>query len=178
VARSVGAFRLIIVTVFTLIYDELLRLAQTHLQRETGARALSPTALLHEAYMRLIDSSRVRSARRAEFMAIAATAMRRILVDHARGARTVERGRSLQHASIDSGEWTIEDRAALLLAVDRALDRLERREGLQAKVAECRFFGGMTEEETADALGIGVRTAKRDWVKAKVWLHNELAGVG
>jgi RNA polymerase sigma factor (TIGR02999 family) len=177
-ARSVGAFRLNIVTVFTLIYDELLRLAQQHLQREAGAQALSPTALLHEAYMRLIDSSRVRSARRAEFMAIAATAMRRILVDHARGARTLEHRSPVRHASIDSAEWTIEDRAALLLAVDRALDRLERLERLQAKVAECRFFGGMTEDETADALGIGVRTAKRDWVKAKVWLHNELAGGG
>lgn len=177
-ARSVGAFRLNIVTVFTLIYDELLQLAQQHLQRDAGCQSLSPTALLHEAYMRLIDSSRVRSARRAEFMATAATAMRRILVDHARGVPTLEHGGPLQDTSIDSAEWTIEDRAALLLAVDRALERLERREGLQAKVAECRFFGGMTEEETADALGIGVRTAKRDWVKAKVWLHNELAGEG
>jgi len=163
--------------VFTLIYDELLRLAQQHLQREAGARALSPTSLLHEAYMRLIDSSRVRSARRAEFMAIAATAMRRILVDHARGARTVERCRPLQHASIDSGEWSIEERAALLLAVDRALERLERREGLQAKVAECRFFGGMTEEETAAALGVTDRTVRRDWIKAKGWLLTDIAEV-
>jgi len=164
--------------VFSLIYDELLRLAQQRLQAEPSGQTLSPTALLHEAYMRLIDSSRVRSARRAEFLAIAATAMRRILVDHARCVGSLERGDSVKYASIDSDDWTIEERASLLLAVDRALDRLEHHEGLQAKVAECRFFGGMTEEETADALGIAARSAKRDWVKAKVWLHNELAGEG
>jgi len=161
--------------VFTLIYDELRRLAQQQLQREPDGHTLSPTALVHEAYMRLIDYTRMEWTGRAHFMAVAATAMRRILVDHARGARSLKRGGSARRVSIDSVELTTEERADLLIAVDDALDRLKELDSRQARVVECRFFGGMTEEETAEALGIGLRTAKRDWAKAKVWLHNEIA---
>ncbi len=163
---------------FSLIYDELLRLAQQEFQREPGGHPLSPTALVHEAYMRLIDCSHAKVARRAHFMAVAATAMRRILVDHARGVRNLERGGSLRHMSTDSVDLTIEARAELLIAVDDALERLKKVDGRQAQVAECRFFGGMSQEETAEALGIALRAAKRDWAKAKVWLHDELAGEG
>jgi RNA polymerase sigma factor (TIGR02999 family) len=108
-------------------------------------------------------------------MAVASTAMRRILVDHARGHRSVKRGGALRRVSIDSVELGTEDRAELLIAIDEALVRLKEVDARQAQVVECRFFGGMTEEETAEALGIGLRTAKRDWAKAKSWLHKEIA---
>jgi|SRR5215212_6724586 len=161
--------------VFPLIYDELRRLARQQLQREPDGHTLSPTALVHEAYMRLIDYSRMEWAGRAHFLAVAATAMRRILVDHARGHRSVKRGGMLRRVSIDDVELGTEDRAELLVAIDDALDRLKGIDARQAQVVECRFFGGMTEEETAAALGISVRTAKRDWAKAKSWLHREIA---
>jgi RNA polymerase sigma factor (TIGR02999 family) len=161
--------------VFPLIYEELHRLAQQQLRREPDGHTLSPTALVHEAYMRLIDYSRMEWNGRAHFLAVAATAMRRILVDHARGHRSLKRGGAVRHVSIDSVELGTEDRADLLIAVDEALSRLKEIESRQAQVVECRFFGGMTEEETAEALGIGLRTAKRDWAKAKIWLHREIA---
>jgi RNA polymerase sigma-70 factor, ECF subfamily len=161
--------------VFPLIYDELRRLARQQLQREPDGHTLSPTALVHEAYMRLIDYSRMEWAGRAHFLAVAATAMRRILVDHARGHRSVKRGGMLRRVSIDDVELGTEDRAELLVAIDDALDRLKELDARQAQVVECRFFGGMTEEETVTALGISVRTAKRDWAKAKSWLHREIA---
>jgi len=161
--------------VFPLIYDELRRLAQQQLQREPDGHTLSPTALVHEAYMRLIDYSRMEWQGRAHFMAVASTAMRRILVDHARGHRSAKRGGMLKRISIDDVELGTEDRAELLIAIDDALVRLKEIDARQAQVVECRFFGGMTEEETAEALGIGLRTAKRDWAKAKSWLHREIA---
>jgi RNA polymerase sigma-70 factor, ECF subfamily len=161
--------------VFPLIYDELRGLARQQLQREPDGHTLSPTALVHEAYMRLIDYSRMEWAGRAHFMAVAATAMRRILVDHARGHRSVKRGGMLRRVSIDDVELGTEERAELLVAIDDALGRLKEIDERQAQVVECRFFGGMTEEETAAALGIGLRTAKRDWAKAKSWLHREIA---
>ena len=161
--------------VFPLIYDELRRLAQQQLQREPDGHTLSPTALVHEAYMRLIDYTRMEWTGRAHFLAVAATAMRRILVDHARGHRSMKRGGALRRVSIDSVELGTEDRAELLIAIDEALGRLKDVDARQAQVVECRFFGGMTEEETAEALGIGLRTAKRDWAKAKSWLHKEIA---
>jgi RNA polymerase sigma-70 factor, ECF subfamily len=161
--------------VFPLIYDELRRLAQQQLHREPDGHTLSPTALVHEAYMRLIDYSRMEWAGRAHFLAVAATAMRRILVDHARGHRSAKRGGMLRRVSIDDVELGTEDRAELLVAIDDALARLKEIDARQAQVVECRFFGGMTEEETAAALGISPRTAKRDWAKAKSWLHKEIA---
>ena len=161
--------------VFPLIYEELHRLAQHQLQREPDGHTLSPTALVHEAYMRLIDYSRMQWTGRAHFMAVAATAMRRILVDHARSHRSVKRGGMLRRVPIESVELGTEERAELLIAVDDALGKLKEVDGRQARIVECRFFGGMTEEETAEALGIGLRTAKRDWAKAKSWLHREIA---
>lgn len=160
--------------VFPLIYDELRRLAQAQLRREPDGHTLSPTALVHEAYMRLIDYSRTEWAGRAHFLAVASTAMRRILVDHARGQRSLKRGGALRRVSIDDVELGTEDRAELLIAIDEGLARLKEIDARQAQVVECRFFGGMTEEETAEALGIGLRTVKRDWAKAKSWLHREI----
>jgi len=162
--------------VFPLIYEELRRLAQLQLQREPDGHTLTPTALVHEAYMRLVDHyTRMQWTGRAHFMSVAATAMRRILVDHARGHRSLKRGGAFSRVSLESVELGTEERAELLIAVDEALVKLKEVDQRQAQVVECRFFGGMTEEETAEALGIGLRTAKRDWAKAKVWLHKEIA---
>ena len=161
--------------VFPLIYGELHRLAEVQLRREPDGHTLSPTALVHEAYMRLIDYSRMEWNGRSHFMSVAATAMRRILVDYARGARSQKRGGGLQRVSLDSVELGTEERAELLIVVDDALVRLKEVNARLAQVVECRFFGGMTEEETAEALGISLRTAKRDWARAKSWLHKEIA---
>jgi RNA polymerase sigma factor (TIGR02999 family) len=160
--------------IFPHIYDELRRLAHRQLQKEAGGHTLSTTALVHEAYIRLIDQTRVQWQGRAHFMAIAATAMRRILIDRARQHRSQKRGGPLQRVPLDAVELAAEDRAEVLLALDDALERLKQLNERQAQVVECRFFGGMTEEETAEALGIGLRTAKRDWAKARSWLYQEI----
>ena len=161
--------------VFPLIYQELRGLAEQQLRNEPTGHTLSATALVHEAYMRLIDYSRMEWTGRAHFMAVAATAMRRILVDHARGQRSLKRGGKLRRISIDAIQLGADDQVELLLAIDTALDKLKDHDARQAQVVECRFFGGMTEEETAEALGVGLRTVKRDWAKAKSWLYRELS---
>jgi RNA polymerase sigma factor (TIGR02999 family) len=160
--------------VFPLVYEELRRLAHRQLHREPDGHTLSPTALVHEAYFRLIDQTRVQWSGRAHFMAIAATAMRRILIDRARSHRSRKGGGLLARIPIESVEVASEERAELLLALDDALTRLKALDARQARVVECRFFGGLTEEETAEALGIGLRTAKRDWAKARSWLYREI----
>lgn len=164
--------------VFPLIYQELRVLAEHQLRREPDGHTLSPTALVHEAYMRLVDYTRTEWTGRAHFMAVAATAMRRILVDHARGQRSLKRGGTLRRISIEAVQLGTEDQVELLIAVDAALERLKEHDARQAQVVECRFFGGMTEEETAEALGVGLRTVKRDWAKAKSWLYREIAADG
>lgn len=160
--------------VFPLVYDELRRLAHRQLRHEPDGHTLSTTALVHEAYIRLIDQTRVQWNGRAHFMAIAATAMRRILIDRARSHRSVKRGGALRRVPLDNVQLATEERADLLIALDDALGRLKELDERQANVVECRFFGGMTEEETAEALGIGLRTAKRDWAKARSWLYQEI----
>lgn len=161
--------------VFPLIYEELRGLAAQQLRNEPTGHTLSPTALVHEAYMRLIDYTRMEWTGRAHFMAVAATAMRRILVDHARGQRSLKRGGNLRRISIDAIQLGTDDQVELLLAIDTALEKLKEHDARQAQVVECRFFGGMTEEETAEALGVGLRTVKRDWAKAKGWLYREIS---
>jgi RNA polymerase sigma factor (TIGR02999 family) len=161
-------------SVFPLVYDELRRLAHRHLSRELSVRTLGTTELVHEAYLRLIDQTRVQWTGRAHFMAIAATAMRRILVDRARARRSLKRGGSLAPVALDSVDVSTDERADLLVALDESLDRLRELAERRARVVECRFFGGMSEEETAEAIGIGLRTVKRDWAKAKGWLYREL----
>jgi RNA polymerase sigma-70 factor, ECF subfamily len=160
--------------VFPLIYEELCRLAHRQLQHEPEGHTLSTTALVHEAYIRLIDQTRVQWSGRAHFMAISSTAMRRILIDRARSHRSVKRGGALRRVPLGDVQLATEERADLLIALDDALGRLKELDERQAAVVECRFFGGMTEEETAEALGIGLRTAKRDWAKARSWLYQEI----
>lgn len=160
--------------ILPVIYDELRRLAHRQLAREPEGRTLDTTALVHEAYLRLIDQTRVAWQNRAHFMAIAATAMRRILIDRARRHRSEKGGGRLQRVPFESVDLAAEDRADVLLALDEALSRLTAFNERQARIIECRFFGGLTEEETAEALGIGLRTVKRDWAKARSWLYQEI----
>jgi RNA polymerase sigma factor (TIGR02999 family) len=159
---------------FPLIYDELHRLAHRQLRKEGEGYTLSTTALVHEAYIRLIDQTRVQWSGRAHFMAIAATAMRRILIDRARQRGSQKRGGPLRRVPLESVDLAADDRAEVLLALDEALERLARLNQRQAQIVACRFFGGMTEEETAEALGVGLRTVRRDWAKARSWLYQEI----
>lgn len=159
-----------------LIYEELRGLAHRHLEGEATGHTLTTTDLVHQAYVHLAGQTRTQWASRAHFMATAAMAMRRILVDHARAHASLKRGGGLRRVPLETADLAVEDRAEMLLAVDEALDRLRRLDARQARVVECRFFAGMTEAETAEALGMGLRTAKRDWAKAKAWLYRELYG--
>lgn len=160
---------------FPMVYEELRRLAHLQLRRENQGHTLSTTALVHEAYIRLVDQKRGGWQDRRHFFAIAATAMRRILVDHARRHHADKRGAAPKPVPLENIEQVaVEDRAELLVLLDEALERLAAMDQRQARVVECRFFGGFTEEETAETLGIGLRTAKRDWARARSWLFQEL----
>jgi RNA polymerase sigma-70 factor, ECF subfamily len=162
-------------SIYPIVYNELHELASRQLRREQDGHTLSPTALLHEAYIRLIDYRHIDWQDRAHFLAIASTAMRRVLVDHARSHRSLKRGGELQRVPLESADAIAESPAAMIVALDDALDRLRGLDERQARVVEYRFFGGMTEEETAAVLGIGLRTVKRDWAKARSWLYRELS---
>jgi RNA polymerase sigma-70 factor, ECF subfamily len=161
--------------VFPLVYDELRQLAHRQLSRESTGHTLSTTALVHEAYLKLVDQRHARVTDRSHFFAIAATAMRRILVDHARRHRAGKRGAGAKRVPLDSVDVLAPDeRADLLVALDTALLKLATLDLRQARVVECRFFGGLTEDETAEALDVSARTVKRDWAKARGWLFQEL----
>jgi RNA polymerase sigma factor (TIGR02999 family) len=158
-----------------LVYAEMRRLAHRQLRREAPGHTLGTTALVHEAYLRLVDQTRAGWRDRAHFMSVAATAMRRILVDHARKQHAGKRGGAPARVPLERAEdWVSDERAELLVALDDALAELATLDPRQARVVECRFFGGLSEAETADALGIGLRTAKRDWAKARSWLFDAL----
>lgn len=159
---------------FAAVYDELRRIAHRHLQHEATGHTLTTTDLVHQAYLSLSDQTRAQWTSRAHFMSVAATAMRRILIDHARSRLSVKRGGDFKRIPLESAAPAIGEAPELLVALDEALDRLRALDDRQARVVECRFFGGMTEDETADALGIAVRTTRRDWVKARSWLYREL----
>lgn len=156
------------------VYEELRGIARRQLRHERPGHTLSTTALVHEAYVRLVDQTRVEWQDRAHFFAVAARAMRRILVDHARRRTAQKRGGNQQPIPLDEAQLAMDAQADLLLSLDEALDRLAAFSERLAQVVELRFFGGMTEEETAEALGLSARTVRRDWVKAKAWLFKEL----
>ncbi|MDQ2670242.1 MAG: sigma-70 family RNA polymerase sigma factor [Gemmatimonadota bacterium] len=177
VLRSAGTEALADTGIFSLVYDELRRIARRQLAREGIGHTLETTALVHEAYLRLVDQSRARFADRAHFFAVAAQMMRRVLIDHARRFRASKRGGDLKRVDLDRAEIPLEDRADTLVALDDALTRLAAMSPRLAQVVECRYFGGMTEEETAAALGVTDRTVRRDWVKAKGWLYAEITAV-
>ncbi len=166
---------------FPLVYGELARMAHRQLGLEAPGHTLSTTGLVHEAYLRLVDQTRVQWADRSHFFAVAAQALRRILVDHARRHRAARRGGPhAKRLSLDALDWTdathlaVDDRADVLVALDDALVQLAALDERQARVVELRFFGGLTAEEAAAALGVTSRTVERDWVKARGWLYREL----
>jgi RNA polymerase sigma factor (TIGR02999 family) len=157
------------------VYDELRRQAHVFLARERGGHTLQPTALVHEAYLKLVDQTRVNWQNRAHFYGIAASMMRRVLIDHARAHATEKRGGAAIHLSIDDVQLPIEQRAASLVALDEALDKLAQFDERKCKVVELRFFGGLEDEEIAKVLGVTTRTVLRDWKTARLLLYRELA---
>lgn len=155
---------------FPLVYAELRRLAQRYMRRERADHTLTTTALVHEAYLRLVDQTRVEWKDRSHFFGVAAVAMRRILVEHARRRNVVRRGGGRQRVSLSDLTIAQDDSAEMLLALDDALERLGALNPRLVRVVECRYFLGLAEEETAAALGVTSRTVRRDWIKAKGWL--------
>ncbi len=161
-----------------LIYDELRALAGAALSRERPDHTLQATALVNEAYLRLIDQTRVRWQNRAHFFAVAARLMRRILVDHARAARAAKRGAGQPRLVLDeqvAGQVSETSRAPDLVALDDALQELARFDPRAAEIVELRFFAGLTVDEAAEALGTSPATVKRDWTAAQAWLRTQLA---
>ena len=157
-----------------LVYDELRRLATRHLRRERPDHTLQTTALVHEAYLALVGQRQANWQNRAQFFAIAAQLMRRILVDYARSHRAAKRGGDYIKLSLDEAAALPDEKSAELLALDEALDRLAAVDPQQSRVVELRVFGGLSVEETAAALDISPRTVKREWSMAKAWLHQQL----
>ena len=163
---------------FPLVYEELHRIAHRQLSRERSDHTLATTALVHEAYLKLVDQSRAQWSARSQFFAIAARAMRRILVDYARQHLAGKRGGARERVSLDAETLSLDERADVLVAVDEALEHLRALDDRASRVVECRFFGEYTEEETAEALGVTERTVRRDWVRAKAWLYDALRAQG
>ncbi|CAN0400220.1 unnamed protein product [Laminaria digitata] len=156
------------------IYEELREMAHRQLAGEHGARTLQTTALVHEAYMRLVDDTQVSKRGRAYFFASASRTMRRVLVDQARKRNADKRGAGVSPVSLDEAQIAIDDFASNLLDLDQALEELSALSPRQAQVIECRFFGGLGVKETANALNISERTARNDWTIARAWLHRRL----
>jgi RNA polymerase sigma factor (TIGR02999 family) len=159
---------------YPLVYDELRRIAGRAVRGERGDHTLGATGLVHEAYLRLADLTRLEYRDRVHFYAIAARAMRRILVDHARRHRAVKRGGGKPVIALEEAVLPVEDRAEALVALDEALRDLEELDPRLGQVVQYRFFGGLTEEETGELLGVTSRTVRRDWLKAKGWLYHRL----
>ena len=161
-----------------LVYDELRKLANRHLRRERSGHTLQTTALVHEAYLRLVDQTNANWQNRVQFFAVAAQLMRRILVDYARRHHAVKRGGDLFRLSLDEALAPSKERDAGLLALDEALARLAAIDAQQSRVVELRVFAGLTLEETAQALNISPRTVRREWSMAKAWLHQQMTHNG
>jgi len=169
---------------FPLVYDEVHALAHRHRRRWQGDETLNTTALVHEAYLKLAHRDHLGVDGRAHFLALAARAMRQILINHAEAQQARKRGGNLRRVSLTAAgvpgdrDESAEDEADILVALDAALRQLAMLHARQARVVECRFFGGLTIEETAAALGVAPRTVKRDWAVAQAWLHARLDGTG
>jgi RNA polymerase sigma factor (TIGR02999 family) len=157
-----------------LVYSELRQMAARYMRRERVDHTLQTTALVHEAYLKLVDQSSANWQNRAHFFGVASQVMRHILIDHARANMREKRGGGCQVIALDEGLVFSPEQSEELLEVDAALQRLAELDPRQGKIVELRFFGGLTVEETAAALGISPKTVKRDWSVAKAWLHGEL----
>ena len=158
-----------------LVHDELHRLAHQHMRRESPGHVLQTSALINEAYLRLVDQPQIRFENRAHFFGIAARLMRRILVDDARKRNSAKRGGSMIQVPLDEAGATVADQAANVAALDDALQRLEEIDRWHGQIVELRFFGGLSIEETARVLNVSPGTVMRDWTFARAWLRNEMA---
>jgi len=156
------------------VYDELRRIAGARLRRERADHTLHATEIVHEAFMKLVPLERVDWQNRAHFFAIASRAMRNVLIDHAARRGTAKRGGGMQAVPLEEVPAGEERPLDDLIALSRALDELEQLDARQARVVECRFFGGLSLEETAEALGISPATVSRDWMFARAWLHRAM----
>jgi RNA polymerase sigma factor (TIGR02999 family) len=159
-----------------IVYDELRLIAARHLRRERDDLTLQPTAVVHEAFLKLVDLAQLQWQDRAHFLAVASRLMRQVLLDHARGRLAAKRGRGVTVLELVDGDAAVEPRRLDLVALDAALERLAALDSQQANLVELRFFGGLTMQETAEVLGCSTSTAKRDWDTARTWLFRELGG--
>ncbi len=159
-----------------LIYDELRSLAANYLRRERSNHTLEPTALVHEAYLRMVDQTQVNWQNRAHFFGVAAQMMRRILVDHARAHNAEKRGQDFQKFSLDENIDKAIERSSDLVALDDALQALSEIDEQKGRIVELRFFGGLSIDETAEVLGVSAPTVKRQWRMAKAYLYGQVQG--
>jgi RNA polymerase sigma factor (TIGR02999 family) len=158
-----------------LVYDDLRRVARAQLRRRRAGDSLDTNGLVHEAYLRLVDQSRATYRDRGHFFAVSALAMRQIVVDHARRRARTKRGGGQAAVSLEEVAEPAAAEAARIIEIDDALSTLAKEDQRLARVVECRYFAGFSEEETAAALGVSVRTAQREWFKARAWLRRELS---
>jgi RNA polymerase sigma factor (TIGR02999 family) len=161
-----------------LVYEELRRMARRYMNRQRPGHTLQSAALVNEAYLRLIDSSQVQWQDRTHFFAVSAQLMRRVLVDFARARGNLKRGGGAQRIALDEAPEICADRGAELIALDDALNTLAAMNPRQSQIVELRYFGGLSEEETAEALKVSTRTVRRDWSLARAWLYRELSKEG
>lgn len=169
-----GGNQTVVNRLFPLLYQQLHNIARKQLYSERQGHTLNATALVNEAYLKLVDQSRVSWQNRAHFLAIAAQAMRRILINYARNRAAKKRGGESPVVTFDEGLFISEARAGILIDLDEALSRIKEFDERQSKVVEYRFFGGLTNEEIAEVLKVSVPTVRRDWRLAKAWLSREL----
>ena len=170
-----GAFERLV----PLVYEDLRRIAHHQLARHRRDAVLDTTALVHETYLKMVDQTRVEAVDRTHFLAIASRAIRQVIVDYARTQQAAKRGAGQRPVSLDLLQGGIGDASAqqsdFVLAIDQALERMNATSSRLTRVFECRYFGGLSEQETSEALGLPLRTIQRDWMKSKAWLRRELA---
>ncbi len=156
-----------------IVYDELRHLARRQLRSERSDHTLATSDLVHEAYLKLGGLDHIEWKNRAQFFAIAARAMRRVLVDHALARQAAKRGGARRKVALEDDMWITDQQADQMLALDEALTAMERTNERLVRIVECRYFAGLTIEETAELLGISPATVKRDWLLARAWLNRE-----
>lgn len=157
-----------------LVYDEMRQMARAQLRRNPSGRTLQTTALVHEVYLKMAEQVGLDLQDRNHFLAVSAHAMRQVIVDFARARLAAKRGGGEEHVTLGEHSASVESEAERLLDVDRALTRLRARSERMARIVECRYFAGMSEQETADAVGVSLRTAQREWMRARAWLREAL----
>lgn len=159
-----------------IVYQDLRRVARRQLRRRLVGDSLDTIGLVHEAWFKLVDESGADYRDRGHFLAVSARAMRQVIIDHARQRHAAKRGGGQAALPLDEERIPVQQQTEQLLALDQALERIEARQPRLARVVECRYFAGLSEAETAEALGVSVRTAERDWKRARAWLLEELRG--